>query len=109
MPILFDPIELHLEELENRLEECLSKVNRCISDKENESFNQTEKRLRWSLKYPAKAENHSDSFFDAMTQTDLYQVVRFAHSQTDFIASFTHLRGKYVKQKVAMKQSFPPV
>jgi hypothetical protein len=36
-----------------------------------------------------------------MTQIDLYQVVRFAHSQTDFISSFTHLRGKYVKQKVA--------
>ena len=36
-----------------------------------------------------------------MAQTDLYQVIRFAHRQTDFISSFTHLRGKYVKRKVA--------
>jgi len=90
-----------LEKLENKLEESLLEVNRRISDKENESFDQTEKRVRWSLKYPVKAEDHSDSFFDSMTQIDLYQVLRFVHSQTDFISSFTHLRGKYVKQKVA--------
>ena len=61
-PTLSEPIEIHLEKLENKLEETLSEVNRRISDKENESFNQTEKRLRWSLKYPAQAEDHSDSF-----------------------------------------------
>jgi len=61
-PTLSEPIEIHLEKLENKLEETLSEVNRRISDKENESFNQTEKRLRWSLKYPDQTEDHSDSF-----------------------------------------------
>ena len=41
---------------------------------------------------------NTDSFFDSMTQIDLYQVLRFVHQQTDLLGSFAHLRGKYVKQ-----------
>ncbi|MGI8543038.1 MAG: hypothetical protein ACR2MD_06105, partial [Aridibacter sp.] len=63
LPILSEPIETHLEKLENKLEESLREVNRRISDKENKSFEQKQKSSRWSLKYPAKLENDSDSFF----------------------------------------------
>ena len=99
LPILSEPIELHLNQLENRLEECLLEVNRRISGKENELFNQAEKSSRWSLKYPTQAETHSDSFFDSISPIDLYQILRFVHAQTGFIDAFTHLRGKYAKQK----------
>lgn len=99
LPILSEPIELHLNRLENRLEECLRDVNRRISGKENELFNQAAKSSRWSLKYPTQAETHSDSFFDSISPTDLYQVLRFVDEQTGFVDAFTHLRGKYAKQK----------
>ena len=99
LPILSLPVETHLDELENKLEESLREVNRRISDKENKSFEKKQQSSRWSLKYPAKLENDSDSFFDTLTQIDLFQVLRFADSKTDFISSFTHLRGKYAKQK----------
>lgn len=99
LPILSEPIEFILEELEIRLEECLREVNRRIADRQNESFHQTEKGKRWSLKYPIPSDTHSDSFFDSIPQIDLYQVIRFAGRQTDFIGAFSHLREKYVKQK----------
>lgn len=97
LAILSQPIELHLRELENQLEERLAQVNQRIAEQENESFNT--KGSRWSLKYSTQNETNSDSFFDSMSQIDLYQVLRFVHQQTDFISSFNHLRGKYVKQK----------
>ena len=100
LPILSEPIELHLQQLENRLEENLRRVNRQISDNHNNSFNQPEKSSRWSLKYPTQPETHSDSFFDSMIQIDLYRILRFVHGQTAFIDSLTHLRGKYVKEEV---------
>ena len=99
LPILSEPIELHLKQLEKQLEERLLSVNRRISEKENKSFNQTEKRTRWSLKYPIKSESNSDFFFDTIPQLDLYQVLRFVHAQTNFIDIFTHLRGKYAKKR----------
>lgn len=99
LPILSEPVELHLQQLENRLEENLRRVNRQISDHHNNSFNQPEKSSRWSLKYPTQPEPHSDSFFDSMIQIDLYRILQFVHGQTAFIDSLTHLRGKYVKEK----------
>jgi TnpA family transposase len=97
LSILSQPIELHLQELEEQLEEKLAQVNRRIAKQENESFNP--KGSRWSLKYPTQNETNSDSFFDSMPQIDLYQVLRFVHQQTNLLDSFTHLRGKYVKQQ----------
>jgi len=99
LPALSAPIETHLKQLETQLEESLLSVNQRISENENESFNQTDKRTRWSLKYPTQPESHFDSFFEAIPQIDLYQVLCFVHAQTDFISSFTHLRGKYAKHK----------
>ncbi len=99
LPILSEPIETHLEKLEKRLEESLRETNRRILNKDNESFEKKKNSSRWSLKYLAKLENDADSFFDTLTQIDLYQVLRFVHNKTDFISSFTHLRGKYAKQK----------
>ncbi len=99
LPVLSEPIETYLKQLETRLEESLLSVNQRISENENESFNQTEKRIRWSLKYPTEPESHSDSFFNSIPPIDLYQVLRFVNSQTDFVDTFTHLRGKYTKQK----------
>ena len=99
LPILSEPIELHLQQLENRLEENLMRVNRQIFDSHNKFFNQPEKSSRWSLKYPTQPETHSDSFFDSMNQIDLYRILRFVHGQTAFIDSLTHLRGKYVREK----------
>lgn len=87
-----------MEELEIRLGERLREVNRRIADRENESSHQTEKGKRWSLKYPIPSDASADSFFDSIPQIDLYQVIRFTARQTDFIGTFSHLRGKYVKQ-----------
>lgn len=96
LSILSQPIELHLQELEKQLEEKLKSVNQRITKQENESFNT--KASRWSLKYLIQDETNTNSFFDSMTQIDLYQVIRFVHQKTNLLASFTHLRGKYVKQ-----------
>lgn len=101
LPILFEPIELHLQILENQLEERLKEVNQRISGNENESFNQSERNSRWSLKYPTQIDQHSDSFFDSISPIDLFQVIRFVNLKTDFISSLTHLRGKYIKQQTA--------
>jgi hypothetical protein len=87
LPILSEPIEIHLQQLETRLEENLRRVNRQISDNHNKSFNQPEKSSRWSLKYPTQPETHSNSFFDSMNQIDLYRILRFVHGQTAFSAT----------------------
>ncbi len=99
LPLLSEPIDFHLKQLEKQLEERLSSVNRRISEKENKSFTQTENITRWSLKYPTQTETHSDAFFESIPPRDLYQVLRFVHEQTGFIDTFTHLRGKYARQK----------
>jgi hypothetical protein len=51
LPILSEPVEFILEELEIRLEERLREVNRRIADRENESFHRpTLIRIRYSIR-----------------------------------------------------------
>ena len=45
LPILLEPIERHLQILENQLEERLKEVNQRISGNENESFHQSDRKL----------------------------------------------------------------
>lgn len=99
LPILNDPITIHLKNLEEVLEQRLEEVNRRILAEENQHFvfKGQGGNKHWTLEYPGKADEINDSVFDSVPQNDISSVLRFVHRNTGFMDCFEHLLGKYVK------------
>ncbi len=106
LPILSQPIELHLQELEAQLEKRLSQVNQRIAKQENESFNS--KGTRWSLKYPTQNETHSDSFLIRCRRlTFIKSCALFINKPISLVLS--RICGENMPNKRLMKRLFQPV
>jgi TnpA family transposase len=102
LPILNDPIETHLNELEELLESRLKEVNKRITFKENSHFIFTGrgKQSRWMLEYPNKMDDTNNPVFNSLTNNDISNILRFTHHKTGFINCFEHLLEKYIKSSV---------
>lgn len=99
LPILKNPIAIHLKNLEELLEQRLEEVNKRILAEENKHFvfKGQGGNKSWTLEYPGKADEINDSVFDSVPQNDIGNVLRFVHRNTGFMDCFEHLLGRYIK------------
>ena len=101
LPILMQPIQEHLADLEQQLEDRLAVVNQRIATGENAHFQITRRgaQVHWTLEYPSSQEPVNHPFFEQLRQVDISSVLHFVHRQCHFLEAFEHLRGRYVKQR----------
>ena len=94
LPILTQPVEEHLAELENLLETRLKEVNQRITSGENEHI-VVKKSGRWHLPYSRTGDAINDPFFDALSQVDIQAICKFVHHRCQFLNEFTHVLHRY--------------
>lgn len=101
LSILNQPIQEHLAELEQLLEERIVEVNQRISSGENEHIKITQRgnRSRWTLPYPSSKEPINHPFYDTLQQVEIGDVLHFVNQQCGFMEAFDHVLGRYVKQE----------
>jgi len=92
---LQQPIETWLGELEQQLEERINSVNQHILDGKNSHFKTS--GSRWSLPYTRQENTDNHPFFEPLPQVNVRDVLLFVNNKTNFISSFKHVVGQYVK------------
>jgi len=97
LPILTQPVEEHLAELEALLETRLKEVNQRIASGENEHII-VKKSGRWHLPYSRMGDAINDPFFDALSQVDIQAVCKFVHHRCQFLKEFTHVLHRYARR-----------
>ena len=100
LAILNQPIQEHLAQLEQKLEERITRVNQRIDSGENEHF-QVKRRgqpVRWTLATPRRRESVNHPFFDTLPQVDIASVLHFVNGSCHFMEAFTHVLGRYARR-----------
>lgn len=97
LTILQQPIEQHLMELREQLEERIAEVNRRIATGENEHF-KPNGNGRWTLERSGEGDDENHPFFDQLSQADISSVLHFANRQCRFMDAFTHVLGRFTRQ-----------
>jgi len=101
LAILKQPIRDHLAMLEQRLENRIAEVNQRIAKGLNEHF-QVKKHgqnVQWTLEYPSKNESVNHTFFDALKQVEISDILHFVNRQCQFMDVFEHILLRYAKQE----------
>ena len=100
LSILNQPIEEHLAELEQLLEERIVEVDRRIAAGENEHIKITQRnnQRRWTLPYPGSKEPINHPIYDTLPSVELGDVLHFVNQQCHFMTAFDHVIGRYTKQ-----------
>lgn len=100
LSILNRPIQEQLADLEQRLEDRIAEVNRRIISGDNKHFKITKRggHNRWTLQYPRDSDPVNHSFFDALKQIEIGNILHFVNQQCTFIDAFEHVLGRYTKQ-----------
>ena len=100
LSILNRPIQEHLSELKQRLEDRIAEVNRRIISGENKYFKiiSRNRHSRWTLQYPHDSDPVNHSFFDTLKQIEIGNILHFVNQQCNFIDAFEHVLGRYTKQ-----------
>ena len=101
LSILNQPIQAHLAELEQLLEERIVAVNQRISAGANEhiKISQRNNQRRWTLPYPGRKEPINHPFYDTLQQVEIGDVLHFVNQQCHFMEAFDHVLGRYAKQE----------
>lgn len=100
LTILKQPIRDHLAMLEQTLENRIAEVNQRIAEGLNEHF-QIKKHgqnVRWTLEYPSNDEPVNHTFFNALKQVEISDVLHFVNQQCRFMDVFEHVLLRYNKQ-----------
>jgi TnpA family transposase len=99
-PILVQPIQEHLNDLERQLEERIVAVNQRIARGENRHFQikRSGKHSRWTLQYPPLSEPINHSVFETLCQVTISARLHFVNDHCQFLACFEHVLGRYRKQ-----------
>jgi len=99
-PMLAQPIQEHLAELERQLEERIVAVNQRIAHGENHQFQikQHGKRNAWTLQYPTSSEAINHPVFETLRQVTISTLLHFVNDHCQFLACFEHVLGRYRKQ-----------
>lgn len=85
---------------QHRLESRIAEINQRIVLGENEHF-QIKKRgshSAWTLEYVSDPESINHSFFDALKQVEIGNVLHYVKENCHFIDAFNHILGRYAKQ-----------
>ena len=96
LEILEQPIKTHLEDLKDQLEYRLAEVNDRIAAGENKYF-KVKPNGKWTLRYPPGDEAINHSFFSALEQVQIADVLHFTHQRCRFMDSFDHILGRFTK------------
>jgi len=101
LTILKHPIRDHLAMLEQTLENCIAEVNHRIAKGLNEHF-QIKKHgqnVRWTLEYSSNNEPMNHTFFNALKQVEISDVLHFVNRQCHFMDVFENVLLRYTKQE----------
>ena len=100
LSILNQPIQEHLAELEQLLEERIVEVNQRIAAGENEHIKITQRnnQRRWTLPYPGSKEPINHPIYDTLPPVELGDVLHFVNQQCHFMTAFDHVIGRYARQ-----------
>ena len=101
LTILKQPIQEHLDSLEQELEDLIEKVNQRIESGENEHFKIRKhgSHTRWSLPYPDGPEEIHSPLFESLKQVDVGSVLEFVNGQCRWMDTLEHVLHRYVKQE----------
>jgi len=101
LTVLLQPIHEHLALLEQTLEDRITAVNQRIASGENKHFKVKKrgKSSRWTLVYPRSSDSVNHPFFDTLSHVDIGNVLHFINQQCQFMEAFSHVLGRYAKQK----------
>lgn len=97
---LNQPIQEHLADLEQQLEQRIEDVNRRIASGENEHLQIRKRGLhsRWVLQYLRDTNPVNHPFFDALKQIEVGNILHYVNQHCRFIDAFEHILGRYAKQ-----------
>jgi TnpA family transposase len=100
-PILLAPIEQTLTTFHAELEEKFERVNRRIENGDNKHIKITGSgdNRRWTLIYPSEEEPINSPFYGQLPGIGIVDLLRFVAGKTDFMKTFTHVLGRYIKQE----------
>lgn len=100
LSVLSRPIETHLAELEEELEDRIYEVNRRIALRQNDHITITKRTRRWKLARIQGRESINHPVFDVLRQIDIGRILHFVDRDTRFMESFDHVLGRYVKKDI---------
>lgn len=99
-PVLLAPIEETLATFHAELEEKFERVNRRLESGDNKHVKivGTGDKRRWSLIYPSEEEPINSPFYGQLPGIGIADLLRFVAGKTNFMKTFTHVLGRYIKQ-----------
>ncbi len=104
LPILEQPIQEHLVDLEQQLENRIAEVNQRIESGENEHIQF--RQQKWVLKYPTCKETINHPFFDSLKPVNITSVLDYVNQQCAFLDAFEHVLGRYTRQTLDKQALF---
>ena len=96
--ILQQPVNDHLNALEQLLERRLIEVNRRIASGENKQF-QRKRSGRWTLLTPRAKTTVNHPLFEVLPDVNIQTVLRFVNRRTRFMDAFEHVFHRYSKRE----------
>lgn len=102
LPYLHKPIDEILSSFEKALEIRILEVNNRIKEGKNShiKFKGKDDKVKWSLPYKGLEEEVNNPIYEQCPQIGIYDLLRFVNEQSNFMLSFTHILGRYVKNEV---------
>ncbi len=92
------PIETWLDELEAKLEQRITDVNKRIASGEN-SYLKKHAGRRWTLPYTRVAPPINHLFFEQLPDIDVQTMMHFVHQQTRFLDKLEHILQRSGRHK----------
>ena len=96
---LTQPIQEHLADLEQQLEDRLTRVNQRLSAGENEHFELKQRgaTTHWSLTSPGIRDSVNHPMFSDLKKVNLSSVLHFVNQRCPFTDELVHILGRYTK------------
>lgn len=96
---LKQPIQAHLADLEQQLEDRLTRVNQRLSAGKNEHFELKQRgtTTHWSLTSPGIRDSANHPMFSALKKVNLSSVLHFVNQRCPFTDELVHILGRYTK------------
>ena len=96
---LQQPIQAHLANLEQQLEDRLARVNQRLSAGENKHFELKRRgtTTQWSLTSPGLRDSANHPMFSALKKVNLSSVLHFVNHRCHFTDALGHILARYTK------------
>jgi len=95
------PIREHLRELRVKLDESYERVNQRIQDGDNTFIRMRNGQLLWDHARHSHESLQHEPFFDTLERVDIDNLLLTVDSNTDFMAAFEHVLGRYQRAKAS--------